>query len=284
MNKKAQIKIIIKREINNYFTYFKFLDNVIEIKDLIDGIYQYDINDDLFFGTNNCIPIEFILGNKFNDTKKFIINIYKSLNIFNLYLQECGFTCEIILLDTYLDKKIYNQKKYSTDNNNNIHRKRISLINCNDLIIKIGSFNFIPFSHFPVDKTNDNSFQFSIYSKEAIITKPNKLLNNNNIDISNFYIKNKEIIETSYKEIIDSLKNKTETIGNISEIVEKQNSIDNEFNKFNFCISKYDAEKNFDKKEYIDFFYEILVLKLFIKKPKHLEAKEHFKNVINKLY
>jgi hypothetical protein len=281
MDRKARIKIIVKREINNYFTYFKFLDNLIQIKDLIDGIYLYDINDDIFFRTNNCIPIEFILGNKANDTKKFIINIYKCLNIFHLYLQECGFTYEIILLDTYLDKKIYNQKKYSTDNNNNIHRKRISLINCNDLILKFDSFNFIPFSHFPSNKINNNSFQFSIYSKEAIISKPNKLLNNG-VDISDFYFSNKEQIEITYKQIIDSLNIKTETISNIIEATQKQKSVNNEFNKINFCKSKQELENVFDKKEYIDFFYQILVIKLLIKKPKYLESKESFKNALNK--
>jgi len=78
---------------------------------------------------------------------------------------------------------------YEFDDNGNLHRVRISLINYNTAIIDFNTFNFTPikYCNFPDSvKINDyNSYQLSIYSKNKVVSRPNELFNPS-IDVDNF--------------------------------------------------------------------------------------------------
>ena len=124
-------------------------------------------------------------------SKQFLINIYKCINIFHLYLSKEGFTFELIFYDEYDFKDLRNNDLYyQFDDNENKHRIRISLINYGQSIIEINNnFNFNPFdycSQNTENKNSYNSFQLSLYSKDKIVFRKNELFQTS-INIFSFY-------------------------------------------------------------------------------------------------
>ena len=207
MKRKATAKFIIKKDINDFFTGFKFLDNIINT---LEDSHEFEIPNDKFKGTNNSLCSEIELFNKNKISKKCLINIYICRNIFQLYLSKLGYTFEMIFLD-YPDFLEIRKGGigYEFDDNGNSHRVRISLINYNNsIIIDFNKFYFSPlkYCNYPDSvKTNDyNSYQLSIYSKNKVVSRPNELFNPS-IDVENFYNKYNDEIKQSYDELMKIL-------------------------------------------------------------------------------
>ena len=236
MKRNAFVKFLIIRGQNNYFTGFNFLGKT--IKKFVENSITFEIENDIFKNTNNCVPCEIELFNENNDKKKFIIHIYMCENIFHLYLQELGFTYELIFSDEYEFKDLKNYKwGYEFDDNGNNHRIRISLINYNFAIIKLGSLKITP-SSFCGDLTrNYDSFQLSLYSQEIIICKPSELYKPKK-DFNTFFEKYNDLICELYNQLVDLLKSNKIEKNKLTSIEKKGVEINKEFNTFNLYISK----------------------------------------------
>ena len=80
MKRKVSVLFIIKKEKDDYFTGFKFLDKKI---DIIKDNHEFDIPEEKFIGTNNYFTTVIELFNKENNaSKKYLINIYNCKNIY----------------------------------------------------------------------------------------------------------------------------------------------------------------------------------------------------------
>ena len=277
MKKKATAKFIIKKGINDFFTGFKFLDNIINT---LEDSHEFEIPNDKFKGTNNSLCSEIELFNKNKISKKCLINIYICRNIFHLYLSKLGNTFEMIFLDypDFLEIR-KNNIGYEFDDNGNLHRVRISLINYNNsAIIDFNTFNFMPskYCNFPDSvKINDyNSYQLSIYSKNKVVSRPNELFNPS-IDVDNFYNKYNDEIKKSYDKLMKILAKDKFGVDDLQSIAKEKKPINNYFNKLEFHKSKSELEKAINDEKYVEFFYQILVHKLLIcikfKDSKHLK-------------
>ena len=142
MERKAKAKFIIVNKKTDYFTGFRFLEY--ELKEIIKNCIEYDIPDEKFNHTNNVLPVEIELFNK-NDSKKFIIHIYKCDNVFYIYLKRSGITYEFLLLEGDDFKNLKSDKiGYECDSNGNQHRVRITMINYNEAEIYFGDLPIIP--------------------------------------------------------------------------------------------------------------------------------------------
>ena len=167
MERKAIVKFYYVRGEKNEFSSFIFFNERTEIEGNFSKEFYIPIEN--FKATNNILASEIILkNNQKNREIKYIINIYICENIFYLFLSDGGLTFELLFLD-FGNIKI-NNNEYKFDNNYNIHRKRISLINYNLNYIYINDIFFIPYLHLPaIDDDKSNSFQFSFYSAKQII-------------------------------------------------------------------------------------------------------------------
>ena len=146
MKRNATAKFIIKKDINDFFTGFKFLDKIINA---LEDSHEFEIPIDKFKGTNNSLCSEIELFNKNKISKKCLINIYICRNIFQLYLSKLGYTFEMIFLD-YPDFLEIRKGGigYEFDDNGNSHRVRISLINYNNsIMIDFNKFYFSPLKY-----------------------------------------------------------------------------------------------------------------------------------------
>ena len=283
MKRKPSVKFIIKKDKNDFFTGFRFLDKI--INDLEDS-HEFEIPNDKFKGTNNSLCSEIELFNKNKISKKCLINIYICRNIFQLYLSKLGYTFEMIFLD-YPDFLEIRKGGigYEFDDNGNSHRVRISLINYNNSMIDFNKFYFSPlkYCNYPDSvKTNDyNSYQLSIYSKNKVVSRPNELFNPS-IDVENFYNKYNDEIKQSYDELMKILKKDKFEADDLQSIAKKKISINNHFNKLEFHKSKSELEKAFNDEKYVEFFYQILVHKLLI--CIKFKDSEHLKEVLNNFH
>ena len=142
MEKTASVKFIIKKGNDDFFTEFKFLNQKIKItKESHDFVVPFE----KFKGAINSFPSIIELFNE-QTLKQILINIYKCLNIFHLYLSKEGSTFELIFSDEYDFKDLRNKVlDYQFDDNGNKHRIRITLINYRQSIVKINNnFKFAP--------------------------------------------------------------------------------------------------------------------------------------------
>ena len=223
MKRKATAKFIIKKDINDFFTGFKFLDKIINA---LEDSHEFEIPIDKFKGTNNSLCSEIELFNKNKISKKYLINIYICRNIFHLYLSKLGNTFEMIFLDypDFLEIR-KNNIGYEFDDNGNLHRVRISFINYYPSIIEFNKFYFSPlkYCNFPDSfKTNDyNSYQLSIYSKNKVVCRPNELFNPS-IDVDNFYNNYNEEIRQSYDELMKILEKDKFEVNDLKSVAEKK--------------------------------------------------------------
>ena len=266
MERKASVKFIIKKGYDDFFTEFKFLNKKIKIT---NESHHFDVPSEKFKGTNNSFASIFELFNG-QTSKKFLINIYKCLNIFNLYLSKEGFTYELIFSDEYDFKDLRNNNiDYKFDDNGNKHRIRISLINYSQTLIKINN-NFklaAPFYCNQIDENENsyNSFQLSIYSRDKIIFRQNELFNPT-INIVSFYEKYKKTISDSYNNIEKLQQKESFNINILKSTAIALIQINQEFNKLNLQKSKSELEIAFNDEKYIEFFFHLLVHKYLIKK------------------
>ena len=283
MKRKASVEFLLMRDKNDFFTGFKFLGNTVDIS---EENYTFTIPDEKFDGTNNCLTSQIELFNKHNTSKKskkFIINLYLCENIFHLYLNEMGLTFEIIFSDEidFKESPIINTK-FKFDNNYNIHRKRVSLINYNYSFINFHNFTFAPLSYLQTKDFNvKNSFQFSIYSSSKIIYKDNELFNSS-LNIKDFYQRHNKQINDVYKKIIESANDDIFDKENLNSAFTEIVPINNEFNKMNFCKSKIVLDYAFDDDVYIEFMYRFLIVKLLLKLLPKIKNQQEMKNIISK--
>ena len=223
MKRKPSVKFIIKKDKNDFFTGFRFLDKI--INDLEDS-HEFEIPIEIFKGTNNSFCSEIELFNKNKNSKKYLINLYICKNIFYLYLSKFGYSFEMIFLDDpdFLEIR-KNNIGYEFDDNGNSHRIRVSLINYNYSFVDFNKFNFSPlkYCNYPnSDNNNDyNSFQLSIYSKNKVISRPNEIFNPS-IDITSFYNKYNEEIDKSYDKLIKILNKEKFDLDNLQSIAKKK--------------------------------------------------------------
>ena len=276
MERTASVKFIIKKSNDDYFTEFKFLNKKIKIT---KESHDFDIPIIKFNGTNNYFASVIELFNE-QTSKQFLINIYKCLNIFNLYLSKEGFTFELIFSDEYDFNNLRNSElNYQFDDNGNKHRIRISLINYSQSIIEINNnFKFAPllYCHQNDEKDNSyNSFQLSLYSKDKIIFKQNELFQST-VNIHSFYEKYSKIISDSYKNIENLQQKEFFNIDILKSTANALIQICIEFNKLNFQKSREELEIAFNDDKYIEFFFQLLVHKYFIKKCDKIKDFEDF--------
>ena len=282
MERKASVKFIIKKGNNDFFTEFEFLDKKIKVE---EESYLFDVAIEKFNGTNNSFASIIELFNA-QTSKQFLINIYKCLNIFYLYLSKEGYTFELIISDEYDFKDLRNNNmEYQFDDNGNKHRIRISLINYGQLTIEINNnFNFNPFdycSQNTENKNSYNSFQLSLYSKDKIIFRKNELFQTS-INIFSFYGKYSETISNSYNKIEQLLKKESFSINILKCTTNAVIQINNEFNKLNLQKSKSELEIAFNDEKYIEFFFQLLVHKYLINKCDKINKAEDLSHIINK--
>ena len=156
MKRKPPAIFIIKKDKNDFFTGFKFLDKI--INDLKDS-HEFEIPIEIFKGTNNSFCSEIELFNKNKNRKNYLINLYICKNIFYLYLSKFGYTFEMIFLDDpdFLEIR-KNNMGYEFDDNGNSHRIRVSLINFNYSFVDFNKFNFAPlkYCNYPNSDNNNN--------------------------------------------------------------------------------------------------------------------------------
>ena len=243
MKRKVSVLFIIKKEKDDYFTGFKFLDKKI---DIIQDNHEFDIPEEKFIGTNNYFTTVIELFNKENNaSKKYLINIYNCKNIFHIYLTSLGCTFEFVFLGEFDFKSIWKSNcDFKFDNIGSKYIKRISVINYNFATITFGNWTIIPFIYCPqcdINKNTFNSFQLFVYSKTKIICQPNIICEqDDNIQIDNS-TKDDEYSKDEY--IINKLK---------------ENSPKNSFNSGNLLkeinLSKEEIKKipNFLKKKRIN--------------------------------
>ena len=276
MEKKIKVIFYYIKSSENNYSFYQFLGNNYTFNQKSQEIL---ISLDQFKGSNNCLPCEInLFRNENNDPLKFVINIYKCNNIFYLFLKENGNTYEFIFLD-FDDIRIDNFK-YSFDNNNNKHRKRITFINFCPSFININNnftFTFAKFySFFPYNSfSNFISIQFSIYSKDIIIPKINELPESIP-DIKIFYTNYDNDMKTFDKELKGLLSEFQ--LEKYNSLISRYENIYQILNKFNFCISRDELGNIFDKIEYYDFFYKIVILKILI--IKKATNKEEIESII----
>ena len=101
------------------------IHNKERIWQLAKEIHDFDVPFENFKGINNSFATVIELFNG-HTSKQYIVNIYRCLNIFNLYLSKEGSTFELIFSDEYDFKDFRNNGlAYQYDNNANKHRIRI---------------------------------------------------------------------------------------------------------------------------------------------------------------
>ena len=218
-------------------------------------------------------------------SKQFLINIYKCLNIFHLYLSKEGFTFELIFSDEYDFKDLRNNDlDYQFDDNENKYRIRISLINYSQSIVKINNnFKFAPLFYCSQSDEKGNtydSFQLSIYSKDKIIYSQNELFYPT-INILSFYEKYNKIINDSYNKVEQLQQKELFNVNTLKSIAIALIQINQEFNKLNLQKSKSELEIAFNDEKYIEFFFQLLVHKYLIKKWNQIKKVEDLYYIIN---
>ena len=262
MNRKASVKLILIKGINDFYTGIQLLGK--KITDFTDNKIEFDIPNEIFKGSNNCLPCEFILFNKSNQSKKYIIHVYICKNIFYVYLTKYGFTYEFIFLDTQDFKDLRNSDiGYEYDDNDNKHRIRISLINCNDNIIEFNGFRFSTPDIRHKDNNKNDSYQFSIYSKDKIICKSSELYELK-LNFKEFYDEYNVTIRESYNSLIYHIQQGTD-LDTLKSLAIKQKQIIYEFNELNFHISKLELDQSLNDQSYFNFCYYLLVHKFLTK-------------------
>lgn len=276
MEQKPIVKFYYVKNEGNAYPYFNFLGETFYTNKEMD---EKTVDITKFNGTNNCLPCKIILYDKMNDSIEFIINIYKSENIFYLFLKEKGMTYELIFLncDNIIINGIYN--KFDTNHNKN--RKRITLINYNSYYMKVNGNDFCTSNYISYIKNDSDSVitsvQFSFYTKDLIIAKKNELMKQK-LNIEDFYNKNNNNVQDFYNSLKNILINFDKT--KIESLISNYKKIYKEYLKFNFCLSKEELNDIFAPK-YHDFFYKILILKLIINKKDIINNKENLKFIIN---
>jgi hypothetical protein len=280
MERKASIKLLMMKDKDDFFNGFRLLGK----KEYITKeYYEFDVPIDKFNGTNNCLTCELELFKNEIISKNFIINIYICLNIFHLYLSEYGYTFEIIFLDELDFKESPTlDTGFEYDDNDNKHRKRVSLINYSSISIKFNNFTFTPYNYISsINLGVTNSLQFSIYSRSMIIVKANELFDSS-INIKDFYNSYKDSINDLYNKLIEFSNKDVFDKKKLELIVRDVVPINNKFIRMNFCKSIKDIENSFDDKAYIEYFYQFLILKLILKLKLQIKDQQHLKNILTK--
>ena len=275
------MKLILIRGINDFFTGIQFLDK--KITKLTGNNIEFNIPNDIFKGTNNCLPCEIELFNEKKQSKKYVVHVYICKNIFYVYLTKFGFTYEFIFLDEPDFKDLRNSDiGYEYDDNDNKHRIRISLINCNENIIEINGF-CLPLRALCQDCHNNNnknnSYQFSIYSKDKIICKISELYELK-INFKEFYDKYNLTIRESYNSLINSIQ-KGADLDILKSLAIKQKQIIYEFNELNFHISKLELEQSLNDQSYFEFCYYLLVHKFLTRSLNQINNTSDLNNAID---
>ena len=252
-NKNAKIKIIFIKEKNTLCKWFKMFDKQIGLE---GNLYETEITIDKFKDTNNSLPCEITLYKNEKEFKKFIVTIYKCENIFYMFLINFGISFEFIFLD--FGEITIEGKVYLSDNNNNIHRKRITLINFHLTYFKI---NNIIINIEDYIQQSKNSFQLSFYSEDIIVSKSNELFDQV-LNIEDFYNNSNNKIQIFYEQFNKCLENNINDFKDLKKIVNDYHYICLKFLSFNFFQSKDILRTAFKETKYLDFFYKIFINRL----------------------
>ena len=249
--------------------------------------YTIPISLDKFINIKFYLPTEISLIDENNRIIiKHIINIYCCENIFYLFLADTGGTFEIIFLKNQKNIKIGNNI-YLLDNNYNMNRSRLTLINCNIFNI----FNEFKKKEIKMQlpplifTDNITSYQLSAYKNDLIISRQNKLFKTNS-NVKEFYEKFNLDINKFYNNLMSMLnKDKGFNENNLDKLFKEHKDEYSFFKKLDLCKSKKEVKNSFNQEEYIEFFYKILIYYLLEIKSKNKAFKsiEEIKVIIDGL-
>ena len=148
------------------------------------------------------------------------------------------------------------------DTNGTKYRKRFILANASFSYIKINQVG-INLSEITKDlDKNATSFQLSIYNlqKKQIVSKTLEMPKPTG-SFENIYKDNHQIFEKFIKDFNKTIENEKEYNENFSQLSEDYKNIN--LPDYFLNISKKEIEKELNKLEYIDFFYNMMIFKIF---------------------
>ena len=243
-----------------------------------------DIPDEFFDGEFwKFTRLELISKGKFKN--ECILEIHRSQNHCYCFCDEKGKTYHLLFRDEikepkkekdikiHLERYKLDLDKYDT--NNNKYRKRFILANATFSFININNTQ-IDLSDFCKD-TKTSSYQLSVYNlqKELIVTKSLELPEKTETfgELYNKYSINFQEFGTEFRHILDSEKSYSD---GVDKLFEKYKNLT--IPKYFLNIPKKKIIKELSKEEYIDFFFNIMLFKIFIV---HLQtSKEDYTRVL----
>ena len=255
-----------------------------------------DIPDDYFDGEYwKMTSLKLLSEEVINEC---VLQIYKNINHCYCFCDDIGKTYHLLFNETFCKKKNSEEKnekeklevnqeekikinipscnleldKYDT--NDNKYRKRIILVNATSTYIKINKVG-INLSEFIKD-FNGSSYQLSVYNlqKRIIVTKMLEISKPNE-SFENIYNNNSSLFNNFIKDFKDALKDEKEFEIKFSNLYNNyKNTI---YPKYFLNISRKKIENELNNEKYIDFFYNMLIFKIY---SEHIKGSEkNFKTV-----
>jgi len=191
-----------------------------------------------------------------------IFQIYKNYNHCYCFVDNVGKTYLLLFHNLEVIKiNLMGRCLEECDNNSNKYRKRIILANLTDPYIKINNIGIL------LDKftkgLDSSSYQLSFYdlAKKLIVTKMIEMP------------QHMENIESIYEKYSETFK---QFIVEFNKLLIDEKEFNDKFNKLNtkynnFVFPKYflnvspkKIEQEFNQEKYIDFFYNMMILKIYI--------------------
>ena len=254
----------------------KFNEQIIDVAP--DEIKNIEIPPK-FFEADEAQRNSIILYKDETKINECIVNIFKGKNHFYCYVDEKGYTIEllfkkiepVIKIPIYKDK-YYNITKYDT--NNTKDRKRFTILNCSNFSLKIND----EFLSIPSIVSKIDSYQFSIYDiKEKLVIS--KLLTIENDMFYYYYGKYSSCLQ-EFKNYISNYANLAKT--DIEKYLQKIMYLED----LTFFLNKRKAklEKIFDNNSYLEFYINFSLFKVVnfhIENDSMKEILEYYNNKIN---
>ena len=256
---KARLKIdFITFTKNPFFTNFEIFGQRKSIQIGVSEIIE--ISDEFFEKENWKMTCLKLISHDIE--QQCIFQIYKNYNHCYCFLDMVGKTYQLLFYKLEVIKiNFIDFMLEECDNNSNKFRKRIILANFPSQYIKINNIGIL-LSNFTND-INASSYQLSFYdlAKKLIVTK--KLEMPQEVEsMESIYKKHSDTFKEFIVEFNNALKNEKNFTDYFYNLINKYNSII--FPKYFLNVSRKKITKEINKEEYFDFFYNMMVLKIYI--------------------
>ena len=202
--------------------------------------------------------------------KEIILELHNNINYCCVFCDDYGKTYHLLFnqekkgeenkIDICVLKSGFHLEKFDT--NSTKYRKRFILANADFQLIKINDTDIMLSDYTKGLNTEAESYQFSIYNlKEKLIVSKALEMPSQNINFENIYIKNYQVFQNFIKDFKKSIKNEKTFNKEFIKLYKKYKNLTQQ--NYFLNASKKKIENELNKKEYLDFFYNMAIFKIF---------------------